>query len=82
VQERAREEGVGLTDSSRIDTALEAPGYVEFTATGEAAFGEYQCSECGYGVTVWRVLPRCPMCGGTSWEQSAWRPFTRGQRLP
>jgi rubrerythrin len=45
--------------------------------TGVAAVGEFRCSECGYGVIVQRKLPRCPMCSGTSWEQSAWRPFTR-----
>jgi hypothetical protein len=52
-------------------------GYVEFLATGARAKGEYHCSECGYGVTVFSVLPRCPMCGGSAWEQSAWSPFGR-----
>lgn len=67
---RGGKRGSGLTEATGT-TTLEAVGYVEFAATGDAAFGEYHCSECGYGVTVWRVLPRCPMCGGTSWEQSA-----------
>ena len=26
--------------------------------------GDYRCEECGYGVSVVRALPRCPMCGG------------------
>ena len=56
-----------------------APSYVEFFATGERAKGEYHCSECGYGVTVHSVLPRCPMCSGATWEQTAWSPFTREQ---
>jgi rubrerythrin len=30
--------------------------------------GEFRCAECGYGVVVQRVLPQCPMCGGTAWE--------------
>lgn len=51
--------------------------FVEFVPSGERAKGEYHCSECGYGVTVFSVLPRCPMCGGASWEQSAWSPFAR-----
>lgn len=51
--------------------------YVSFWASGEVAKGEFHCSECGYGVTVHRALPLCPMCGGTSWEQAAWSPFTR-----
>jgi rubrerythrin len=51
--------------------------YVEFVAMGELVKGEFHCSECGYGVTVHRELPRCPMCGGDSWEQSSWSPFQR-----
>ena len=56
---------------------LVSDGYVPFWASGESGTGEYHCSECGYGVTVRRELPVCPMCGGTTWEQTAWRPFTR-----
>jgi hypothetical protein len=51
--------------------------YVEFVSTGQTVKGEFHCSDCGYGVTVVRKLPLCPMCGGTSWEQSPWSPFTR-----
>jgi hypothetical protein len=46
--------------------------YVPFTAAGEEASGEYRCAECGYGVTVWAKLPRCPMCSGSSWEHRGW----------
>ncbi len=52
-------------------------GYVQFWQTGANAKGEFHCSECGYGVIVSRQLPLCPMCGGQSWEQSAWSPFGR-----
>jgi hypothetical protein len=51
--------------------------YVEFWATGQAVKGEFHCSECGYGVTIVRELPTCPMCGGGSWEQTPWSPFRR-----
>jgi rubredoxin len=51
--------------------------FVAFWKSGARATGEFHCSECGYGVTVSHVLPRCPMCGGESWEQSEWHPFTR-----
>jgi rubrerythrin len=54
--------------------------YVEFVIVGQNAKGEYHCSDCGYGVTVHRVLPRCPMCGGGAWEQAAWSPFTRARQ--
>jgi rubrerythrin len=57
-----------VLEGSHIDV-LEAAGYVPFFAAGNAATGEFFCSECGYGVTIQQRLPLCPMCGGTSWEQ-------------
>ena len=36
---------------------------------GAAAKGEFRCTDCGYGITVYRKLPRCPMCGTEVWEQ-------------
>jgi lipopolysaccharide biosynthesis regulator YciM len=38
--------------------------------------GEYRCAGCGYGVTIYRELPQCPMCGSDSWEEQPWSPFT------
>lgn len=55
----------------------EPDDYVPFWAAGEVAKGEFHCSECGYGVTVYRELPLCPMCGGNAWEQAAWSPLSR-----
>jgi hypothetical protein len=34
------------------------------------------CSACGYGISVRRQAPACPMCQGTDWEPGRWRPFT------
>jgi rubrerythrin len=59
------------------DAALAASEFVEFFEAGTAIKGEFHCAECGYGVTVYRALPACPMCTGSSWEQSAWSPFAR-----
>jgi rubrerythrin len=56
-----------------------ADGFVEFLTSGDRATGEYHCSECGYGVTIFAILPQCPMCGGGAWEQSGWSPFSRVQ---
>jgi rubrerythrin len=56
--------------------------FVDFLSTGDRVKGEYHCSECGYGVTVHTVLPRCPMCGGAAWEQTDWSPFTRERAAP
>jgi hypothetical protein len=55
-------------------------GYVEFSLAGDSVKGEFHCSVCGYGVTIVRTLPVCPMCGGSSWEQSTWSPFFRSQQ--
>jgi rubrerythrin len=42
---------------------------------GARVKGEYRCVGCGYGVTVYRELPRCPMCGAHSWESLDWSAF-------
>ncbi len=52
-------------------------GTVPRARAGGRAKGEFRCSECGYGVVVSGSLPICPMCRGETWEQAAWRPFTR-----
>ena len=44
---------------------------------GARAKGEFRCVECGYGVTVYRTLPACPMCQGEAWERVPWRPYSR-----
>lgn len=54
---------------------------VRFLAAGQNAKGEFHCAECAYGVTVFRALPRCPMCGCEAWEQSTWSPFARARAL-
>ncbi len=51
--------------------------YVEFFAAGDAARGEFRCGACGYGVAIATTLPKCPMCGGTTWEHGRWRARTR-----
>jgi rubrerythrin len=58
---------------------LDADGgdFIEFATAGNPASGEYHCSQCGYGITVRRDLPLCPMCGSTTWERAAWSPFAR-----
>jgi hypothetical protein len=64
-----------------IEAATSEPvdEYVLFMSTGMHAKGEFHCAACGYGVTVCRELPRCPMCGGEDWEQSDWSPFGRAR---
>ena len=34
------------------------------------------CSNCGYGISVRREPPACPMCQASNWEPGRWRPFT------
>jgi rubrerythrin len=56
-----------MLDEGRTRTRV-SPDYVEFRATGMPANGTFRCSACGYGVTINAELPRCPMCGGETWE--------------
>ena len=56
-------------------------GNVEFYTAGQHAKGEFHCAECAYGVTIFRELPRCPMCGCETWEQSTWSPFARARSI-
>jgi rubrerythrin len=58
-----------LDEARRLETR--DGDYVEFMTTGAPAHGAFHCAECGYGVTVNTALPRCPMCGGTTWEAAA-----------
>jgi hypothetical protein len=51
-----------------VEVQLDESGFVEFVVAGSAISGEFWCVECRYGAVVQRVLPRCPMCGGTVWE--------------
>lgn len=55
--------------------------FVEFLAAGVLTVGEFHCAGCGYGVTVHGTLPTCPMCSASTWEQSAWSPFTRAAQV-
>ena len=34
------------------------------------------CANCGYGISVRREPPACPMCQTSRWEPGRWRPFT------
>jgi rubredoxin len=64
--------------AQRVRAVGEEPGsFVAFFASGDVVKGEFHCSDCGYGVTVYRSLPVCPMCAGTTWEQVPWSPLTR-----
>ena len=51
-----------------------AADFVDFLLAGERADGEFHCAECTYGIAVRGPLPHCPMCGGSAWERSWWRP--------
>ena len=51
--------------------------FVELLAAGVQSKGEFHCAECGYGVTVTRALPTCPMCAGSSWQRAEWSPMRR-----
>jgi rubrerythrin len=68
-----------LDEARKLDSA--GGDFVEFVTTGAPAAGAFRCSGCGYGVTVQATLPRCPMCGGTTWERAQLGASARTDRL-
>lgn len=67
-----------MTDR-HVATVPAGDEFVSFWTSGESVKGEYHCTECGYGVAVFRTLPVCPMCGGSTWEQTDWSPLSRAR---
>lgn len=57
-----------LPSMAAVQEPLDDHGFAEFAVAGRAVAGEFRCADCGYGAVVQRVLPQCPMCGGTVWE--------------
>jgi rubrerythrin len=55
------------------EVQLDDPGFLDFAVAGVELAGEFRCADCGYGAVIQRVLPVCPMCGGTVWESRAQR---------
>jgi hypothetical protein len=66
-----------MTRLTQTPPAAADAGDRRLSAAGEHRKGEFRCVDCGYGVTVWRELPTCPMCGGETWKPVSWRPFAR-----
>ncbi|HZQ65754.1 MAG TPA: hypothetical protein VFA66_11060 [Gaiellaceae bacterium] len=60
--------------AAQVEIEGEAPARL---VAGSRVKGEFRCPDCGYGVTVYRELPPCPMCGAESWEQLDWSPLSR-----
>jgi rubrerythrin len=57
--------------------ALETNGDPLFSTAGAEGLGDYRCAQCGYGITVRRILPQCPMCRGVAWEEPSTSPYGR-----
>ena len=64
------DEAVGAS-SPAAEVPLDDTGFVDFAVAGTPVAGEFRCADCGYGAVVLRVLPQCPMCGGSLWESRA-----------
>jgi rubredoxin len=60
--------GVDVVDEAHGRAEL-GGDYVQFFDAGTLQSGDFQCSDCGYGVAVQVALPRCPMCAGATWER-------------
>jgi hypothetical protein len=58
--------GLAIVDATSARSGFKA---------GTSARGEFNCGGCGYGISVRRQLPTCPMCRGTEWHPSPGRPI-------
>jgi hypothetical protein len=54
----------------RVQGLGQADAQSTIWVTGEQASGQFRCSTCSYGVTVYVQLPRCPMCAGEQWLEA------------
>ncbi len=61
-------EGSATPEAPAPEVPLDDPGFLDFAVAGTERAGEFRCADCGYGAVIQRVLPVCPMCGGTVWE--------------
>jgi hypothetical protein len=43
---------------------------------GATPLHRFRCVGCSYGASRSAAPERCPMCGGSTWEYEAWRPFS------
>jgi rubrerythrin len=48
----------------------------EQVEAGSRGFGEYRCSDCGYGIVTFALVPTCPMCHGATWRAAESGPFS------
>jgi rubrerythrin len=72
-EEAVQQVGIRVEEStdeprSVVETELDDSGFVDFAAAGTEISGDFRCADCGYGAVVHGALPRCPMCGGSVWE--------------
>jgi hypothetical protein len=72
--------GVGLSGYDEVPTTAADGDEVPHYAAGEPCKGEFRCADCEYGVTVYRELPICPMCGCESWQSVLWSPMAHAQQ--
>ena len=74
--------GSDLMQVEPSSTETEVPGgdgLPTFFTAGSAGLGEFRCADCGYGIVARRILPACPMCRGSSWEDPLTSPVGRAR---
>ena len=77
-EEAVQQVGIRVEEStdrprSVAEVQLEDVGFADFAAAGTEISGDVRCADCGYGAVVHGALPRCPMCGGSVWENRGLR---------
>jgi rubrerythrin len=59
--------------TNTFPTSRLTPARAHQIDSGVPRRGDFECLSCGYRVSVWRALPRCPMCGAAEWAAAAHR---------
>ena len=73
-EEAVQQVGIRVEESrSGPEMQLDDLGFADFVAAGTETSGDVRCADCGYGAVVHGALPRCPMCGGSVWENRGLR---------
>lgn len=72
-EEAVQQVGIRVEEStdeprSVVETKLDFSDFVDYATAGTELAGDFRCADCGYGAVVHGALPRCPMCGGSVWE--------------
>ena len=64
-----------MTTTTPFSISRLGPTAAGVSTAGIPERGDFLCLSCGYGVSIWRALPECPMCGAAEWAGTGARAY-------